>query len=149
MNGYHGLSPAQLAFALIVLVFLCGCTTTANEDLNAWIGQPVSELDKHPVFLIFPVLRTTAADGTEIRDYVNGHNFEACFAGRTEFPDPVDFWRHALVLRTAYRNFPHGQNIFYIKDGLVERVSATSTGGARCDPNESLRPGFLESANGQ
>ena len=148
MNGYHGLSPAQLAFALIVLVFLCGCTTTANEDLNAWIGQPVSELDKHPVFLIFPVLRTTAADGTEIRDYVNGHNFEACFAGRTEFPDPVDFATYTSFTN-CIQKFPACQNIFYIKDGLVERVSATSTGGARCDPNESLRPGFSESANGQ
>ncbi len=149
MNGYHGLSPAQLAFALIVVLFLCGCATTANEDLNAWIGQPVSELDNHPVFMIFPVVRTTAADGTEIRDYVNGHNFEGCFAGGTEeLADQVDFATYTRFT-SCMQTFPACQNIFYIKNGIVERVSATSTGGARCDPNVSLRPGFSGSANGQ
>ncbi|MGO9237542.1 MAG: hypothetical protein ACLP4V_26955 [Methylocella sp.] len=40
--------------------------------LEAWAGQPVELLDKQPVFLTMQSVRTMTADGTEIRNYVNG-----------------------------------------------------------------------------
>jgi hypothetical protein len=39
----------------------------------------------------------------------------------------------------------HG--IFYIRNGVVESVSAVGTGGARCYTNENFRPGFSGTAN--
>ena len=40
-------------------------------------------------FLTFPVVRTTAADGTEIRDYVNGRSVAQCSGGGSVFAGQV------------------------------------------------------------
>jgi hypothetical protein len=60
--------------AVLAVAMLMGCATVREADLDAWKGQPVAELDKHPVFLTVPAIRTKARDGTEIRNYVNGSN---------------------------------------------------------------------------
>jgi hypothetical protein len=58
---------------------LAGCVH--REYLDSWIGVPVAELDKQPLFLTMRLVRTQAADGTEIRNYVNGKNVGTCFGG--------------------------------------------------------------------
>jgi hypothetical protein len=37
----------------------------------------VSILEKQPVFLTMPVVRTTTSDGTEIRNYVNAETWDS------------------------------------------------------------------------
>lgn len=51
---------------LFVLSSLSGCATVRQVDLDAWVGQPVSALETHPIFITVPVVKTTASDGTEI-----------------------------------------------------------------------------------
>jgi hypothetical protein len=123
-----------------------GCATVHQEDLDAWVGHPVSDLDKHPIFLTFPVVRTTTPDGTEIRDYVNGRNVAQCSSGGTVFAGQVNMATYN-TFTNCMQNFAACHGIFYIKAGVVDHVSAIGTGGLRCYTNESMRPGFSGSAN--
>ena len=68
-----------------VLLVFTGCATVHQEDLDAWAGRPVSDLEKHPILMTFPVVRTMASDGTEIRDYVNGKTVSQCSSGGAAF----------------------------------------------------------------
>jgi hypothetical protein len=50
------------------VVFTCGtilssCLTVRPEDTQSWIGRPVADLDKHPVFLTMALVRTRTSDG--------------------------------------------------------------------------------------
>ena len=123
-----------------------GCTAVHQEDLDAWAGRPVSDLEKHPVFLTMRVVRTTASDGTEIRDYVNGRNIAECSTGGTVFAGQVDFASYNNFTSCVQR-FAACNNIFYVKNGIVERYSPIGTGGTRCYTDPSTRPGFAGAAN--
>jgi hypothetical protein len=120
---------------------LAGCASVHQEDLDAWVGHPVSDLEKHPIFLTLPVVQTTAADGTEIRDYVNGRNIASCSGGGTAFAGSVNFATYNSFTN-CMQNFAACHAIFYIRNGVIERVSAVGTGGMRCYTNETFRPGF-------
>jgi hypothetical protein len=131
---------AGSAGVAVVLGALACCATVHQEDLDAWAGAPVISLDKHPVFLTLPVVRTMAADGTEIRNYVDGHNIESCAGDGSIFRAAVPF--------TTYSGFSHCvqsfvacNNIFYIKGGVVTQYTPVGSGGARCATDERLRPG--------
>jgi hypothetical protein len=134
--------------AVVGALLLCGCATVHEEDLNSWSGRPVSDLDKHPIFLTFPVVRTTAADGTEIRDYVNGKTVSQCSGGGggTVFSGTVPLATYNSF-SSCMQNFAACHAIFYIKSGVVQSLSAIGTGGARCYSNETMRPGFSGAAN--
>ena len=124
----------------MALASLASCGSVHPEDLNAWVGAPVSALDKHPIFLTMPVVRTTAADGTEIRNYVNGRNIASCSSGGSVFGATV-----SLATYSSFTNcvqaFPACNNIFYIKDGVVTQYTPIGTGGMRCYTDERARPG--------
>ena len=64
------------AIAIATLV-LAACAGVRPQDLAAWEGQPVEVLEKHPVFLTMPIVKTVTAD-TEIRNYVNGRSIAGC-----------------------------------------------------------------------
>ena len=136
----------ELLYALIIATLITGCASVHKEDLDAWAGRPVSDLDKHPILLTFPVVRTTAADGTEIRDYVNGRNVAQCSGGGAVFAGQVNMATYS-TFNNCMQSFAACHGIFYIKNGIVERVSAVGTGGMRCYTNESIRPDFSGSAN--
>jgi hypothetical protein len=57
---------------------LSGCATVRSEDLAAWRGRPVANLDWHPVFAAMRVTKTHAADGAEMRNYANRHARTNC-----------------------------------------------------------------------
>jgi len=98
------------------------------------------------VFLIFPVIKATTEEGTQIRHYVVGHNFEECFSSeKAELSEEVNFARYTDFVSCMQR-FPACHNVFYVNDDIIQRVSATSTGGAVCNTNENLRPGFAGAA---
>jgi hypothetical protein len=126
---------------------LASCATVHQEDLQSWVGVPVDQLDKHPFFLTLQVVRSRAADGTEIRDYVNGRNVASCSGGGTVssggYVDMVTYNRFSSCMQS----FAACHNIFYIKDGLVTQYSPIGTGGMRCYTTEQLRPGFTGAAN--
>jgi hypothetical protein len=133
-----------LALAFVSLALVGGCVS--KEDLDAWQGVPVAELDKHPFFLTVPFVRTTASDGTEIRNYVNGQNVASCSGGGSIFKSTVDMASYSSFTSCMQR-FQACNNIFYIKDGRVQQYIATGTGGAICMTNETLRPGYRGSRN--
>jgi hypothetical protein len=116
-----------------------------QKDLDTWAGVPVSELDKHPVFLTIPHVKAYAEDGTEIRNYVNGADITSCSSGGVASNQ---------LSMAAYQAFTSCiqkraacNNIFYIEKGVVQRYVATGTGGARCYTNEAARAGFRGSTN--
>ena len=135
---------ARPALAVVSLAFIGGCVN--KRDLDAWQGVPVAELDKHPFFLTVPFVRTTASDGTEIRNYVNGQNVASCSGGGAIFKSTVDMASYSSF-SSCMQRFRACNNIFYIKDGVVQQYIATGTGGAICVTDETLRPGFRGSKN--
>jgi hypothetical protein len=78
-----------VAFVMGV-IGLAGCARVHQEDLDAWRGVPVSELEAQPFFLTLPVVRTVTSDGTEIRRYVNGRNVSSCSGGGAVFKGTID-----------------------------------------------------------
>jgi hypothetical protein len=62
------LTAATIAGACLMVA---GCAVR-QEDLASWQGVPVSALDVHTEFLTMHLARSEAADGTEVRNYVNG-----------------------------------------------------------------------------
>lgn len=132
--------------AVLAVAMLMGCATVREADLDAWKGQPVAELDKHPVFLTVPAIRTKASDGTEIRNYVNGSNVSSCSSDGTVFAATVSMASYS-EFTNCMASFAACNNIFYIRNGVVERYTPIGTGGARCYTDERLRPGFNSATN--
>jgi hypothetical protein len=112
---------------------------------HRWAGRPVSDLEKHPILMTFPVVRTTATDGTEIRDYVNGKTVSQCSSGGTVFAGYVSMATYS-GFTNCMQNLAACHGIFYIKNGIIDHVSAIGTGGMRCYTDATLRPTFSGSA---
>ncbi len=115
--------------AIFVTLSLEACVTVQQGDLDAWVGQPISALESHPIFLTIPVIKSRTSDGTEIWNYANGGRAMNC-SGSDCF------------MRDAACN-----NVFYIRDGRVLRYTPVGTGGVRCYTTEQLRPGFNAPVN--
>jgi hypothetical protein len=124
-----------------VALTLASCAAVHQEDLQSWVGVPVDKLDKHPLFLTMQVVRTRTADGTEIRNYVNGRNIASCSSSGSVVAGYVDMATYNQF-SSCMQSFAACNNIFYIKDGVVTQVSPIGTGGLRCYTNEQYRPGF-------
>jgi len=137
----------RLMMLAVGYLALTGCATVHQEDLDPWAGVPVAELDTHPIFLTFPVVRTKAADGTEMRRYINGRNVASCSGGGSVFANTGVDMATYNTFSNCMQGFAACNSIFYIKDGRVQQVTLIGTGGARCYSNESLRPGFRGSVN--
>lgn len=136
----------RLFLTTVVCVALTGCATVHQEDLDAWKGVPVAELETHPIFSTMPMVRTVASDGTEMRRYVNGRNVSSCSGGGSVFKGTVDMAAYN-AFSNCMQTFAACNAIFYIKDGVIQNVSAIGTGGMRCYSNETMRPGFRGAAN--
>jgi hypothetical protein len=115
-------------------------------DLESWVGRPVLDLDKHPIFLTMPAVRTFASDGTEIRNYVNRLSAASCSGGGAMFAGSVEYAAYSRFSACMQR-VPTCNNIFYIKDGIVTQYTPVGTGGARCYTDETARPGYAGPAN--
>jgi hypothetical protein len=140
----------RLAVALPLFIAagqIAGCNHVRQEDLTAWEGQPVELLDKQPIFLTMHSVRTVTADGTEIRNYVNGAAVGSCDGGgavvRGGFVNSATYSQFSSCIA----RFAACNNIFYIKDGHVLRYSPIGTGGARCYTNDATNPNFSGAAN--
>lgn len=101
------------------------------EDLAAWVGQPVETLDRHTLFNAMPMVKTTVADGSEIRNYVN--KFYAVTCTGPELPggiliiDPREPKKFPEISVDAFNAFEacakkiRGcDNWFFIREGKVQ-----------------------------
>lgn len=131
-----------------VMLLLIACATVRQEDLESWVGQPVSALEKHPFFVTRPVVRTRASDGTEIWNYVNGANVGSCSSSGSIFGTTVDYATYSQFTNCMQR-FAACNSIFYIKNGVVERYTPVGTGGGRCYTTAQLQPGYRGPMNVQ
>jgi hypothetical protein len=126
-------------------MFLVGCVslTVRQEDLEAWVGEPVVSLKLHSWFSTKPVVKTTAADGTEIWNYVNtgdsgGGN---CSLGGAVFVTPVAFDVYLQFMR-CMETVPACNNVFFIREEIVQKYSPIGTGGMECRTAKFLQPEF-------
>ncbi|MES2844853.1 MAG: hypothetical protein V4747_07495 [Pseudomonadota bacterium] len=119
------------------LIALCGCVR--EEDTKSWEGQPVSSLDLHPFFATLPVEVRKAADGTEMRNYVNGVNVGSCFSNATVTASGAyaAFGTGSTFCSTQFRAC---NNIFYVRSGKVIKYTPTPSGGAICMTDQRVRP---------
>ena len=132
---------------LAIIVFaISACVSVRQEDRISWIGQPVSKLDLHPVFLTIPVVRTITPDGTEIRNYVNGQNIGYCSNSGSIYNGLIPYASYNSFSACASR-FAACNNIFYIKGGIVKQYTPIGTGGASCYTTDASKPDFNGSAN--
>ena len=46
------------ALLLLLAMSLTGCVGVRQQDLDSWVGKPVSALEPHPFFLTVPVIKT-------------------------------------------------------------------------------------------
>jgi hypothetical protein len=132
--------------SIVLSLLLVDCVSVRQADLDAWPGQPESALEKHPLFLTMPVVRTVASDGTEIRNYVNGRNIEQCSGGGSIFSTSVDFATYSRFTQ-CMQSFAACNNIFYLNARVVTQYIPVGTGGARCYTDERTRPNFRGPTN--
>jgi hypothetical protein len=132
--------------ALLLMSTVSGCATVRQADLDAWVGQPVAALETHPIFLTIPAVKTRASDGTEIWNYVDGANLGQCTGGGNIFGTTLDYATYSRFSTCVHR-FAACNNIFYIRNGKVEKYTPIGTGGARCYTTEQLQPGFSGPTN--
>ena len=125
--------------SLITLtLFINGCAgmLVRQEDLDAWVGVSVAELDTHSFFLTLPVAKTITDSGVEVRVYSNKKNFSSCFG--TGNIDGKAYSNDASF--TAIQNCSSGlvgcDNIFYIKDKKVLEYKPVG----RCYTKAFLQP---------
>ena len=94
------------------------------------------------------MVRTQTADGTEIRNYVNGATVGSCSGGgsvSSGFVDTATYQQfNSCMSRAAACN-----NIFYIKNGRVIRYTPIGSGGMDCYTDARDRPGFTGATNFQ
>lgn len=133
--------------ALAAVLVLVACATVRQEDLASWEGEPVQALDMHPVFLTMQQMRTRAADGTEIRNYVNGVNLASCSSGGVISGAPHASFATYDGFTSCMGRFAACNNIFYIKGGKVVRYTPVGSGGARCFTDSRTRPQFRGATN--
>jgi hypothetical protein len=52
----------RIITACALALTLASCVAVHPEDLQSWVGAPVDQLDKHPIFLTMQAVRTRTAD---------------------------------------------------------------------------------------
>jgi hypothetical protein len=142
------MSRTTHAFVLASLL-LAGCATVRSEDLAAWRGRPVANLDKHPMFATMRMTRTYAADGTEIRNYANGTAHTACAGGgfvHSHAPGMANVSQHANCAPRARVEALLYQAALSAHPSWVQKENAWAPGFVdwECkDPNAPVTPAAL------
>ena len=125
----------------LLAALLVGCATVNPADTEAWVGQPTSVLEKQPLFLTMPVIKTQASDGTDIWNYVSGQAATSCNQDGTLFGRRVG-WGAYSGFTDCISRFQACNNIFYIRDGRVQRVVVQASGGAQCSTDRRFLPTY-------
>lgn len=125
---------------------LASCATVRDEDLKSWEGQPVSALEKHPVFITMPVVRAQASDGTQIWNYVNGRGVSSCTTNAMANAVTVNMATYSQFTQ-CMQTLAACNNVFYVKNGIVERYTPVGSGGMRCYTDARAQPGVVGPTN--
>ncbi len=120
--------------AVLLGVFLVGCASVRQQDLDAWVDMPVEALDTHPLFLTLPMQKTLTSSGVEVRNYRNGTSFTNCFSQNPARKKNTNSATPNFM--TCGTNEVACNNIFYIKGGKVLEYAPTG----QCMTDESVRP---------
>jgi hypothetical protein len=145
--------------ATCALLALSACVS--KDDTDSWTGQPVLALELHPLFVTMPVIKTRASDGTEIWNCYNGRKSINCSGiGVGTGSGTIDATRMGNTVSgnvSGYVNYssftsciagsPACNNLFYIKDGIVQRYNPVGSGGAICTTDSRLRPQYSTPTN--
>jgi len=121
----------KLLVILVSLTMFSGCMVR-QQDLDSWVGRPVSLLDMHPFFMTVPLEKRFTDDGIEIRNYRNGRSVSSCSGQATlnSYSSSINSYAN------CYQSDVVCNNIFYIKNKKVIRYEPTG----RCYTNASLQP---------
>lgn len=123
----------RLLMSLLLLASIFGCMRgVQEEDLNSWVGQPVSLLDTHPLFMTVPMEKRFSSNGVEIRNYRNGRTVNNC-SSTTNFDLDIGYGN---TYGNCYQNDIVCNNLFYIKGGKVLKYEPVG----RCYTDETVRP---------
>lgn len=118
------------AIVIILALLVTSCATVKTEDVDAWRGAPLTELETHPVFTTMNLKKEKLSDGRIMYDYVDKST------QRTD--------RHCYVeRRSGYRSCSGGDvltyechNQFFVRGKVVEQYRPTGSCATDC----SLRP---------
>ena len=137
----------QLVWSALAALSVVGCSVVSSEDMQSWVGRPVADLDRHPVFLTMTVVKTRTEDGTEMRNYVNGGVVASCSGGGNTSLNGYLSLAQYNSFSSCSQSFAGCHNIFVIKSSIVQQYSPIGRGGARCYTDDSVRPGFTGAVN--
>ena len=125
----------------MMLLLLLGACKSVQPDVTAWPGTPTPVLDQHPLLSSMQIVRTIAADGTEIRNYVGKASIASCSTAGADLT--------AVLAPAAYNTFsqclrqhPACINVFYIEKGVITAYTPVGTGGSQCPTDERLQPNY-------
>jgi len=132
----HLLAPMAILISIAVLQGCAVTKTVRKQDMDAWDGQPVMTLQKHPFFVTVPVVKTRIEDGTEIWNFVNGRDVSSCFGQGAGFASGYT----SSARYSSFMSCTSGRivcnNVFYIKNDRVEKYTPVG----RCYTDETVRP---------
>lgn len=131
----------RILFYSLVATILAGCATVHPEDTEAWAGQPTSVLEKQPLFLTMAVVKTQASDGTDIWNYVSGQAATSCNQDGMLLGRRIG-WGAYTGFTDCTSRFQACNNIFYIRDGRIQRVVVLASGGAQCSTDKRFLPSY-------
>jgi hypothetical protein len=126
--------PVTFALGLFLLASGCADPVVRQQDLGVWVGMPVAALDKQPLFVTLPMIRTTTDGGIEIRNYASGRGFASCAGSGNAIA--VGTYVSAEAFANCTSGWAGCNNIFHIRDGAVLEYAPTG----RCYTNESVWP---------
>ena len=119
----------KLFLIIVIALVLSGCVVR-QEDLDAWVGQPIEALETHSFFVTVPLIKTKTSSGIEIWNYRNGQMHTSCYGNASG----------GYLSTNLFANCSSGEivcnNLFYIKDGYVLEYKPSG----RCYTDATLQP---------
>lgn len=131
------MGPKIITRIVLAASLLVACVQQKN--LDAWVGQPASKLEAHPVFSTMNLEVRNLSDGSQMLNYVNGKQVSQCFGGATS----NRYGQSVVVVQGnqfCSTSFAACNNQFLVRDGIIQWYRPVGSGGARCMTNDSLNP---------
>jgi hypothetical protein len=124
--------------SFFIVLFISGCAfkSVRQQDLNAWEGVSVEELDRHSLFLTLPLIKTKTESGVEIRVYPNKVNLGSCYGSGSVNTNGYLNYSQFSMYQNCSSQLVGCDNIFYIKDKKVLEYKPVG----RCYTDETVQP---------
>lgn len=106
-----------------------------QQDLDAWVGVPVTALETHSFFIPLPLVKTRTSDGLEIWHYSNKMGIARCSANIGTAGNSVNYRTYTAYQQCSSELYGC-DSIFYIRDGKVLQYKTTGS----CYTTEEHQP---------